>query len=184
MTTAGLRPKLFGVLALTLLVAACAGDGTDNDAVTQAPGAGQSSGSGSGAGGAGSTRVDRTDLDAPQPGTQDELDRLVGSRVYFGYDQYDLSSASQTVLRNQANWLRNNPRKRILIAGHCDERGTREYNLALGARRAESVRRYLMVLGVDGSRVRTISYGKEQPEMAASNETSWSRNRRAVTLIE
>ncbi len=182
MTTAGLRPKLFGMLALTLLVAACEGDGTNNDATTQAPDAGQSSGSD--AGGAGSIRVDRSDLEAPQPGTQDELDRLVGSRVYFGYDQYDLSSASQTVLRNQANWLRNNPGKRILIAGHCDERGTREYNLALGARRAESVRRYLMVLGVDGSRVRTISYGKEQPEMAASNETSWSRNRRAVTLIE
>ena len=183
MTTAGLRPRFFGVLALTLLVAACESDGTDIDATTQAPDAGQTTGSGGG-GGTGGIRVDRSDLDAPQPGTQDELDRLVGSRVYFGYDQYDLSSASQTVLRNQANWLRNNPGKRVLIAGHCDERGTREYNLALGARRAESVRRYLMVLGVDGARVRTISYGKEQPELAASNETSWSRNRRAVTLIE
>ncbi|TDI59927.1 MAG: peptidoglycan-associated lipoprotein Pal [Alphaproteobacteria bacterium] len=182
MMIAGLKPKLFGVLVLTLFVASCSGQDSDSSAVTQAPGAG--SGTASSGSGAGGSDVTQGTLAAPKPGTQDELDRLVGSRVYFGYDQYDLSSASQTVLRNQANWLRNNPGKRIIIAGHCDERGTREYNLALGARRAESVRRYLMVLGVDGSRVRTISYGKERPEMAASNETSWSRNRRAVTLIE
>jgi peptidoglycan-associated lipoprotein len=182
MTIAGLKPKLFGVLALTLFVAACSGQDSDSSAVTQAPDAGQdAASSGSGADSSGVTQID---LNAPEPGTQAELDKLVGSRVYFGYDQYDLSSASQTVLRNQANWLRDNPRKRIVVAGHCDERGTREYNLALGARRAESVRRYLVVLGVDSSRIRTISYGKERPEMAASNETSWSRNRRAVTLVQ
>ncbi len=177
MTTAGLRPKLFGVLALTLLVAACAGDGTDNDATTQAPDAGQSSGSSTG--GAGGIRVDRSDLNAPQPGTQDELDRLVGSRVYFGYDQYDLSSASQTVLRNQANWLRNNPGKRVLIAGHCDERGTTEYNIALGDRRAQSAKAFLVNLGVAESRLMTESKGEEFPVDPGQNEEAWTKNRRA-----
>jgi len=106
----------------------------------------------------------------------------IGDRAYFGFDKYDLSAAARTALNKQAAWMNTNRGVRVTIEGHADERGTREYNLALGERRASSVADYLMTLGVSSDRISTISYGKERPENAASNEAAWADNRRAVTV--
>ena len=113
----------------------------------------------------------------------DELLAKVGSTVYFDYDQSTLTSEAQATLDRQAAFLKANPSVRIVIEGHCDERGTREYNLALGDRRASAARDYLVAKGVNASRLTTISYGKERPEIGGSNETSWALNRRAMSKI-
>lgn len=118
------------------------------------------------------------------PGTQADLVVNVGDRVFFGYDQYDLSQEARDTLGRQATWLNQYSNLRITIEGHADERGTREYNLALGERRANAVKNYLVALGVDGGRVTTVSYGKERPAVPGSNETSWAQNRRGVTVVE
>jgi peptidoglycan-associated lipoprotein len=118
------------------------------------------------------------------PGTMEDLIVNVGDRVYFGYDRYDLTPEALNQLQMQARWLQQYPNVNIVIEGHADERGTREYNLALGDRRANAVRDYLVSLGVSSSRVGTISYGKEMPEVLGSNAQSWARNRRAVTKVQ
>lgn len=105
----------------------------------------------------------------------------VGDRVYFGTDRSDLNAEAQAVLRRQAEWLKQNPRIQVRIEGHADERGTREYNLALGARRAEAVTNYLASLGVDRQRLQAVSYGRERPVEGCSQDTCWAKNRRAVT---
>ncbi|MDX1580314.1 MAG: peptidoglycan-associated lipoprotein Pal [Alphaproteobacteria bacterium] len=130
--------------------------------------------------------VSQTDLDAPsyEPGTQEALEALAGSRIYFGYDRYDLSGQARDTLEAQAQWLKENPGLDVVIEGHCDERGTREYNLALGARRAAAAKNYLVALGINSDRIRTISYGKERPIALGSNPTAWAKNRRAVTIVE
>jgi peptidoglycan-associated lipoprotein len=118
------------------------------------------------------------------PGSQEELEAQAGSRVYFGYDEYSLDAEAQSTLRKQADWMRKYPNKSVVIEGHCDERGTREYNLALGARRAEAAKRYLTSLGIEEGRISTISYGKERPEAVGSNEAAWAQNRRDVTVVQ
>ena len=118
------------------------------------------------------------------PGTQEDLVTNVGDRVFFGYDRHDLTPEALNQLALQAEWMKQYPNVNVLVEGHADERGTREYNLALGDRRAASVRDYLVSLGVSPSRVRTISYGKERPEVLGSGAESWARNRRAVTVVE
>ncbi len=118
------------------------------------------------------------------PGTQGDLVANVGDRVFFGYDQYDITTEGRDTLNRQATWLQQYPNVRITIEGHADERGTREYNLALGERRANAVKNYLVALGVAGSRITTISYGKERPAVPTSDETSWAQNRRGVTVVE
>lgn len=127
--------------------------------------------------------IDSGELGDITPGSQEELVAAVGDRVFFGFNSADLSDSARNTLERQAQWLNVNPRSTIVIEGHCDERGTREYNLALGERRATSVKNYLINLGVNSSRVSTISYGKEHPEYIGSNEAAWSKNRRAVTVI-
>jgi peptidoglycan-associated lipoprotein len=118
------------------------------------------------------------------PGSLQDLIATVGSdRVFFAYDGADLDSGAQDQLRRQSEWMQKNSSVRITIEGHCDERGTREYNLALGDRRAESVRGYLVSLGVSGGRVATISYGKERPDAVGSDDESYAKNRRGVTVI-
>lgn len=107
----------------------------------------------------------------------------VGERVYFDLDQYRLDSDDQAILQRQAAWLASYPNVRVLIAGNCDERGTREYNLALGERRANAVKEYLVSLGVASSRIDTVSNGKEKPVAAGSNEQAWSLNRNGWTQI-
>lgn len=119
----------------------------------------------------------------PIPGSIEDFRVSVGDRVFFGYDRFDLTPESRSVLERQAAWLRQYPNVRLLVAGNCDERGTREYNLALGARRAAAARDYLVSLGVATTRVETVSYGKERPLDPRANEEAWSVNRNAHTQI-
>lgn len=120
---------------------------------------------------------------AVTPGSQDDLEQNVGHRVFFGYDQYSLSAQAQSTLQRQAEFLKQYANVRIQVSGNCDERGTREYNLALGARRAEAARAYLVSMGVDSSRITTVSYGKERPIDPRSTEEAWSLNRNATSTI-
>jgi peptidoglycan-associated lipoprotein len=156
--------KIVGAAAAMLLVAACE---------TSSGGAGVSSSYGGGTAGG-----------YEQTGTQQDLAVNVGDRVQFGYDRYSLSAAARGVLERQATWLKTKSGTRVVIEGHCDERGTREYNLALGERRASAVKSYLVALGVEDSRVSTLSYGKERPIAFGSNDGDWAKNRRGVTVVQ
>lgn len=124
-----------------------------------------------------------TQPSGPTPGSVEDFRVSVGDRVFFGYDRFDLSTEARAVLERQAAWLRRYPNVRVLVAGNCDERGTREYNLALGARRAAVARDFLVSLGIDGGRIESVSYGKERPLDARANEEAWSVNRNAHTQI-
>jgi len=106
----------------------------------------------------------------------------VPDRVFFAYDSYSLAASAQATLSKQAKWLKSNPSIAIAVEGHADERGTREYNLALGDRRASSVKDYLMSQGISSNRISTISYGKERPVKSGSNDTAWAQNRRSVSV--
>ncbi len=108
----------------------------------------------------------------------------IPDRVFFAYDSSVLSSESQGTLERQASWLRNNGTQSIIVEGHADERGTREYNLALGERRASAAKSYLVSLGIPSGRITTVSYGKERPAVLGSNESAWAQNRRAVTVLQ
>ncbi len=119
----------------------------------------------------------------PVPGTQEDLRVNIGDRVFFDYDQSTLRPEARQLVERWAQWLNQYPNLRVTLEGHADERGTREYNLALGARRANAVRDYLVSLGISGARLATISYGKERPAIPGSNETSYSQNRRGVMLV-
>jgi len=119
----------------------------------------------------------------PTPGSQAHfLANVSSDTVYFDTDRYNIDSADMATLQSQAQWLMQFPAKRVTIEGHCDERGTREYNLALGERRANAAKNYLVSLGIDAGRIATVSYGKERPVALGSDESSWAQNRRAVTV--
>ncbi len=174
-----MRIKILSLIAVAAMLTACA---QDQDA------ANSSSGSGSTVQptkksvtkSAPATSVASS---GPTAGSKEEFVAEVGDRVFFGFDSSDLSGDAQMTLDRQGTWLQKYPSVRVTIEGHCDERGTREYNLALGERRANAVKDYLVARGVDGSRVVTISYGKERPMAFGNDETSWSQNRRGVTSI-
>src|SRR5579864_1556444 len=117
------------------------------------------------------------------PGTEQDLAATAGDRVFFEYDRSDISSEGRQILQRQADWLKRYANVAVTIEGHCDERGTREYNLALGERRAQAVKNVLVALGIPASRISTISYGKERPEVPGSTEEAYAQNRRAVTTI-
>ena len=121
---------------------------------------------------------------AVTPGTQQDLVVNVGDRVFFGYDEYSLTPEAQHTMQLQSDWLKKYPNVKVQIAGHCDERGTREYNLALGDRRATAAKNYLVSLGIPSDRITTISYGKERPAVLGSNPSAWAQNRRAVTEVQ
>jgi peptidoglycan-associated lipoprotein len=127
--------------------------------------------------------TDRSTMEGPTPGTQQYLVVNVGDRIFFDYDSYTLSPEAQHTAEMQAEWLKRYPNVNVTIEGHCDERGTREYNLALGDRRATAMKNYLVSLGIDSRRVNTISYGKERPAVMGSNPSAWAQNRRAVTIV-
>jgi peptidoglycan-associated lipoprotein len=114
-----------------------------------------------------------------------DADKLaqVGNTVYFGFDSSELSGKARATLDRQAAFLNVNPALVVIVEGHADERGTREYNLALGDRRATSVRDYLLAKGLNSARIRTVSYGKERPAVSGSNEDAWEKNRRAATVL-
>jgi len=165
-----MRLKIISLLSVLLLLGACATDAEDTDGKS---GTGASAGAGSSAGSA----------VAVEPGTIQDFIVNVGDRVFFDFDKSTLSAKAQETLNKQAAWLSRVTSATILIEGHCDERGTREYNLALGERRATAVKDYLISKGVAASRIKTISYGKERPAVLGSNEWAWSQNRRGVTTI-
>jgi len=118
-----------------------------------------------------------------EPGSQEDLIVNVGDRVFFNYDSSDLDGDAQELLQDQVAWLKQYSDVSIIVEGHCDERGTREYNLALGEKRAQSVKNYLISLGISSDRVSTISYGKERPAVVGSNDGAWAQNRRSVTIV-
>ena len=121
---------------------------------------------------------------AAAPGSQQDFVVNVGDRVFFETDSSELTDQARATLDKQAQWLSNYNRYSFTIEGHADERGTREYNIALGARRAETVREYLISRGVPAQRMRTISYGKERPVAVCNDISCWSQNRRAVTVLD
>ncbi len=123
------------------------------------------------------------DNGAAAPGSQDDfVARVTSDRIFFDTDSSDVDAEDQATLRSQAQWLAQYPRVRATIEGHADERGTREYNIALGERRANAAKNALAALGVDAGRLTVISYGKERPDATGSDEAAWARNRRAVTV--
>jgi peptidoglycan-associated lipoprotein len=154
--------KFAAALSLALVAAACS---SNKDA--EMAGAG-----GFGAGG------------AATPGSAQDFVVNVGDRVFFDTDQTDLSPTAVATLDKQAQWLSQYPRYSFLIEGHADERGTREYNFSLSARRAQAVRDYLASRGISASRIRTVSYGKERPVAVCNDISCWSQNRRAVTVLD
>ena len=117
------------------------------------------------------------------PGSQQDLAATAGDRVFFDYDRSEITPEGRLILERQAQWLKRYPNVTVTIEGHTDERGTREYNISLGERRAESVKNVLIALGIPASRIATISYGKERPEVPHSDEASFAQNRRAVTVV-
>ncbi len=121
--------------------------------------------------------------DSTQANLQAYLQNEIGDRVYFETDKHNISSSSAFTLESQANWLKSTPGFQLLIEGHCDERGTREYNLALGEKRGNSVKEFLASLGVDPGRLTVVSYGKERPAAEGSTSEAWSENRRAVLVV-
>jgi peptidoglycan-associated lipoprotein len=149
--------RLATVLAAALAISACANKPEDN---AQANAAGMAT-----------------------PGSQQDFVVNVGDRVFFETDQTELTPQSRATLDKQAQWLTNYSQYAFTIEGHADERGTREYNIALGARRAQSVRDYLISRGIQANRMRTISYGKERPVAVCNDISCWSQNRRAVTVL-
>lgn len=118
----------------------------------------------------------------PRPGSVEDFIDNVGDRVFFDFDKYDLKGKDIEDLDQMVAWLKQYPHG-VTVEGHCDERGTREYNLALGERRAEAVKQYLISKGIDGSKIQTVSYGKERPAVIGANELAWTFNRRAVLIL-
>jgi peptidoglycan-associated lipoprotein len=119
----------------------------------------------------------------PVPGSQaDFVASVLSDTILFDTDRYNVDSEDQGILQSQAQWLGRYPQRRITVEGHADERGTRDYNIALGERRANAAKNYLVSVGVDPARITTVSYGKERPIALGSDEASWAKNRRAVTI--
>jgi len=169
--------KFFISIFMVLFVAACATNPKDS---ADSSGSGSSS-SGSDVSSEGS--ITETTGSGIVSGSQEDLIVNVGDRVFFGYDSSDLDSDALELLQDQVAWLKQNSDVTVTIEGHCDERGTREYNLALGEKRAQAVKNYLIGLGINPDRVSTISYGKERPAVVGSNDGAWAQNRRSVTLV-
>ena len=161
--------RTIGILGgLLLLLAACSSAPETPPAAAGGPGVG-------GPGGVGSRNI--------LPGSQQDLEASAGDRVFFAFDRSDITPEAQEILARQADWLRRYPNVTVTIEGHCDERGTREYNLALGERRAQAVKNVLVASGIPASRISTISYGKERPAVVGSSEEAYAQNRRAVTTV-
>ncbi len=156
--------KLLGALALVAALAACSDKAAN-------------SGSASGLG------ATSAPTGAAAPGSEADLVANVGDRVYFEFNQNNLSSEAQATLDRQAAWLARYPQVTVQLAGNCDDRGTDEYNIALGNRRANAARDYLVAKGVSADRISTISYGKDRPTATGDDEQSWAQNRNAITAV-
>ncbi|MBY0334711.1 MAG: peptidoglycan-associated lipoprotein Pal [Acetobacteraceae bacterium] len=158
-----LNTRLAAAVAALALLGACSSDSSNQDAAA------------TGAGGAGAGAV--------RPGSQEDLVANIGDRVFFAFDSSVIDADQRPTLQRQAAWMQQYPSVTVTVEGHADERGTREYNLALGQRRANAARDVLVAGGVAGARVATISYGKDRPAALGSDEAAWAQNRRAVTVV-
>jgi len=163
-----MHARIISLLGALLLLTACSSPPPE----TPPPGP---PGPPAGAGGIGSRSI--------VPGSQQDLEASAGDRVFFAFDRSDITPESQQILSRQADWLRRYPNVTVTIEGHCDERGTREYNLALGERRAQAAKNVLVASGIPASRISTISYGNERPIVVGSNEEAWAQNRVAITIV-
>ncbi len=161
-----MKIRYLSVVAASLLVAACS-SGPEENANVGGTG-GQATG---------------TSMNAPVPGSPEDFIAKAKDRVFFALDRSDLDESAVKSLMGQVAWLKQYPTTKITIEGHADERGTREYNLALGERRANAVKQFMQAQGVAAARISTVSYGKERPAVVGSNEYAWSQNRRAVTVV-
>ncbi len=189
------RARVVAVLCAGLSIAACAHTPGEEGLAGLGGGSGAGGGSGRYAAGQGGDGYGRGALGTSRdgegrgrsgsaaPGSAEDFAQNVGDRVFFESDQTDLTPKAQATLDRQVAWLQRYDRGPVTVEGHADERGTREYNFALGARRAENAKAYLVARGVPASRVRTISYGKERPVAVCNDISCWSQNRRAVTVV-
>ena len=187
--------RLIALVAVAFFVAACetasqtatdsAGESSASTSSSTASTSSSSGSSGSSSSGSSSSSSSASSSGSAAAASTSAEDALaaIGNTVYFDYDSSALSGNAQGTLLRQAGFLNANPSLTITIEGHCDERGTREYNLALGERRASAARDFLLAQGVDQARIKVISYGKERPVASGSTETSWSKNRRAATVL-
>lgn len=164
--------KFLSLTAVLVLLSACGTSGSDD-------GMGSAGGMNTPYGQAGSAG----NMGVARPGTQEDMVVNVGDRVFFNFDRSDLTAEARATLDRQATWLKKYSMLTVTLEGHCDERGTREYNLALGERRAMAAKNYLIAEGISPDRITTVSYGKERPAVLGSNEAAWAQNRRAVTAV-
>jgi peptidoglycan-associated lipoprotein len=175
-----MKPWTLSCLAGAALLAACSSDKnattTAAGAGTGTDGAGATGWTGAAGGGAGGTGA--------AAGTQEDLVRTAGDRIFFDTDRTTLNPQASATLEKQAGWLRTNPQVSVWVAGNCDDRGTQEYNLALGQRRAAAARDYLVAHGTESTRIETISYGKSRPIDPASTPEAWAQNRNAITSVK
>jgi len=169
-----MKIKALSVIAAALLLAACETSGS---------GAGTQGGAGAIDPKTGRPMLGGTGANVALGPTQEYLVAQIGDRIFFDYDKYDLRADGKPIVDKQIAWAKQFPQMRLTIEGHCDERGTREYNLALGERRANTIRQYYLANGVAANRVKTVSYGKERPAVQGSNENAWAANRRGVTVV-
>ena len=193
--------RLIALVAVAFFIAACetasqttadsSGESSSSTAASSASttaSSGSSGSSGSSSSSASSSGSASSSSSSSSNGMTDKVSAeealaAIGNTVYFAFDSSALNAETEGTLMRQAAFLSANPALTVTIEGHCDERGTREYNLALGERRATAARDFLLAQGVDSARIRTISYGKERPAVAGSNESAWAKNRRAATVI-
>ncbi len=159
-----MRFKILSLVAATALLAACQHKPQEQAA-------------------AASTTTETPSVQTATLSPQDELKTQVGDRIFFSFDKSDISAEARAILERQAAFAQKYPNLTFTVEGHCDDRGTREYNLALGERRATSDKKALIALGVAAGRLQTISYGKERPAVVGDDEAAWAQNRRAVTVI-
>ena len=173
--------KLFTSALLVFFLAACST--TPKDTADSSGSGSSSSSSDVSSSGEGTITETSPESASIEPGSQEDLIVNVGDRVYFDYDSSELTPDNQELLQEQVAWLKQYSDVSVIIEGHCDERGTREYNLALGEKRAQSVKNYIISLGISSDRISTISYGKERPAVVGSNNGAWAQNRRSVTVV-
>ncbi len=159
--------RFISAVIVAVALAACAGKKTDTTAASTATPA-----------------VTAPAKTGPAPDSVEYFNTVVGNTIGYDFDKFELRADAQAILRGQAAWLNQNPSRTVTIEGHADERGTREYNLGLGERRATAAKQYLTSLGVAASRVKTISYGKERPTCVASEESCFAKNRRGVSVVQ
>jgi peptidoglycan-associated lipoprotein len=169
--------RLISVIAVALLLAACQTTPEESKATAGKGGAAAAAPSGA-------APTEGAGMPGVSPGTQADLVANVGDRIFFDFDKSDIRTDARPKLDAWADWLKKYPQVTAVIEGHCDERGTREYNLALGERRASAAKNYLVAKGIDPKRLQTISYGKERPAVLGSNEAAWAQNRRDVLVVQ